>query len=176
VWSLHRCPRCFGTPSLRLLREPRSRRTLRVAPCTLISLSKRRSRSPVARPWSIYLPLYFPSSVQRADPPLQNDRAEARHKRALGGTAGRVVPDRPYPRNTSTARLDSAATMLHVWCMLLRPEYLSQNLDQPLPTKDGRILRTIRDACDYTTSMDKRERCGRTGSGPPSRSSPKRTR
>jgi hypothetical protein len=40
--------------------------------------------------------------------------------------------------------------------MLLRPEYLSQKLDRPLPTKDGGILRTIRDACDYMTGMDKK--------------------
>jgi hypothetical protein len=33
--------------------------------------------------------------------------------------------------------------------MLLRPEHLSQELDRPLPTKDGGILRTIRDACNY---------------------------
>jgi hypothetical protein len=43
--------------------------------------------------------------------------------------------------------------------MLLRPEYLSQNLDRPLPTKDGGTLRTIREACDYMTSIGKqRER------------------
>jgi hypothetical protein len=36
--------------------------------------------------------------------------------------------------------------------MLLRPEYLSQNLDRPLPTKDGGTLRTIRAACDYIAS------------------------
>jgi hypothetical protein len=40
--------------------------------------------------------------------------------------------------------------------MLLRPEYLSQELDRPLPTKDGGILRTMRDACDYMTGMDKK--------------------
>jgi hypothetical protein len=40
--------------------------------------------------------------------------------------------------------------------MLLRPEYLSQNLDRPLPTKDGGTLRTIREACDYMTSIGKR--------------------
>ena len=40
--------------------------------------------------------------------------------------------------------------------MSLRPAYLSQKLDQPLPTKDGGTLRTIRDACDYMTSMDKK--------------------
>jgi hypothetical protein len=39
--------------------------------------------------------------------------------------------------------------------MLLRPEYLTQKLDQPLPTKDGGTLRTIREACDYMTSMGK---------------------
>ena len=40
--------------------------------------------------------------------------------------------------------------------MLLRPEYLSLRLDRPLPTKDSGILRTIRDACDYMTAMDKK--------------------
>jgi hypothetical protein len=40
--------------------------------------------------------------------------------------------------------------------MLLRPEYLSQELDRPLPTKDGGTLRTIRDACNYMTSMGKK--------------------
>ena len=36
--------------------------------------------------------------------------------------------------------------------MLLRPEYLSQNLDCPLPTKAGGILRTLRDAVEYMTA------------------------
>ena len=40
--------------------------------------------------------------------------------------------------------------------MLLRPAYLSKKLDQPLPTKDGGTLRTMREACDYMTSMDKK--------------------
>jgi hypothetical protein len=40
--------------------------------------------------------------------------------------------------------------------MLLHPEYLSQQLDRPLPTKDGGTLRTICDACDYMTDMDKK--------------------
>jgi hypothetical protein len=40
--------------------------------------------------------------------------------------------------------------------MLLRPEYLSQKLDRPLPTKDGGILRTIGDACDYMTGIGKK--------------------
>jgi hypothetical protein len=30
--------------------------------------------------------------------------------------------------------------------MLLRPAYLSQELERPLPTKDGGTLRTIREA------------------------------
>jgi hypothetical protein len=33
--------------------------------------------------------------------------------------------------------------------MLLRPAYLCQKLDRPVPTKDGGMLRTIRNACDY---------------------------
>ena len=33
--------------------------------------------------------------------------------------------------------------------------YLSQKLDQPLPTKDGGTLRTMRDACEYMTGMGK---------------------
>jgi hypothetical protein len=40
--------------------------------------------------------------------------------------------------------------------LFIRPEYVSQKLDPPLPTKDGRTLRTIRDACDYMTSMGER--------------------
>jgi hypothetical protein len=39
--------------------------------------------------------------------------------------------------------------------MLLRPEYLSQELDRPLPTKDGGILRTIRDGCNYMIGIGK---------------------
>jgi hypothetical protein len=42
---------------------------------------------------------------------------------------------------------------------LLRPAYLSQNLNRPLPTKDGGTLRTISKACDYMTDTGKqRER------------------
>jgi hypothetical protein len=39
---------------------------------------------------------------------------------------------------------------------MLRPAYLSQKLDRPLPAKDGGTLRTIREACDYMTTMDKK--------------------
>jgi hypothetical protein len=40
--------------------------------------------------------------------------------------------------------------------MLLRPTYLSQKLDQPLPTKDGGTLATIGQAVDYMTGMGKK--------------------
>jgi hypothetical protein len=52
------------------------------------------------------------------------------------------------PSKIVAARLSSG--------MLLRPEYLSQKLDRPLPTKDGGTRRTIREACTYMTSMDKK--------------------
>jgi len=39
---------------------------------------------------------------------------------------------------------------------MLRPACLSQKLDQPLPTKDGGTLRTVRDACDYMTAIDRK--------------------
>jgi hypothetical protein len=40
--------------------------------------------------------------------------------------------------------------------VLLRPEYLSQKLDCPLPTKDGGTLRTIGEAVDYMTGIGKK--------------------
>ena len=40
--------------------------------------------------------------------------------------------------------------------MSLRPAYLSQKLDQPLPTKDGGTLPTIREAVDYMTGIAKK--------------------
>jgi hypothetical protein len=43
-----------------------------------------------------------------------------------------------------------------MYLAMLRPAYLSQKLDRPLPTKDGGTLRTIRDACDYMTGMGKK--------------------
>src|SRR5262245_37751123 len=40
----------------------------------------------------------------------------------------------------------------------MSPAYLPQKLDQPLPTKDGGTLRTIREAVDYMTGIaQKRE-------------------
>jgi hypothetical protein len=40
--------------------------------------------------------------------------------------------------------------------MLLRPEYLSQKLDRPLPTKDGSTLHTIGEAVAYMTGIGKK--------------------
>jgi hypothetical protein len=40
--------------------------------------------------------------------------------------------------------------------MLLRPEYLSQKLDRPLPTKDGGTLHTLGQAVDYMTGIGKK--------------------
>jgi len=39
--------------------------------------------------------------------------------------------------------------------MLLRPEYLCQNLDRPVPTTDGGPLATIGQAVDYMTAIGK---------------------
>jgi hypothetical protein len=40
---------------------------------------------------------------------------------------------------------------------MLRPApYLSRKLTRPIPTKDGGTLRTVREACDYMTGMDKK--------------------
>jgi hypothetical protein len=38
----------------------------------------------------------------------------------------------------------------------MSPAYLTQKPDRPLPTKDGGTLRTIREACDYMTTMGKK--------------------
>jgi hypothetical protein len=40
--------------------------------------------------------------------------------------------------------------------MLLRPLYLFQRLDRPLPTKDGGTLSTIGEAVDYMTGIGKK--------------------
>jgi hypothetical protein len=36
------------------------------------------------------------------------------------------------------------------------PSFSPKPLDRPLPTKDGGVLRTIGEACDYMTNMDKK--------------------
>ena len=43
----------------------------------------------------------------------------------------------------------------YLYRMLLRPEYLSQNLAEPIHTKDGGTLRTIQDACAYMGAISK---------------------
>jgi hypothetical protein len=46
-----------------------------------------------------------------------------------------------------------------IFCAMLRPAYLSQRLDRPLPTKDGGTLRTVLDARTYMLALSKnRER------------------
>jgi hypothetical protein len=40
--------------------------------------------------------------------------------------------------------------------MLLRPEYLSQELDRPLPTKDGGTIGTIGEAVEYITNIGRK--------------------
>jgi hypothetical protein len=40
--------------------------------------------------------------------------------------------------------------------MLLRPAYLSQKLDRPLPIKGGATLHTISQAVDYMTGIGKK--------------------
>ena len=38
---------------------------------------------------------------------------------------------------------------------MLPPAYLSKKLMPPLPTKDGGMLRTIREACEYMAAIGK---------------------
>ena len=47
--------------------------------------------------------------------------------------------------------------------MALPRAYLSQKLTQPLPTKDGAVLRTIGDAANYGPALppDRTEHCNR---------------
>jgi hypothetical protein len=50
----------------------------------------------------------------------------------------------------------------HIYSAMLRTAYLSQKLDQPLPTKDGGTLRTVLDARAYMFRLSKdRERSAR---------------
>jgi hypothetical protein len=51
---------------------------------------------------------------------------------------------------------DSPASRAIYAAMLLRPAYLSQALDRPLPTRDGGTLRTIGEACTYMTGIGKK--------------------
>jgi hypothetical protein len=52
------------------------------------------------------------------------------------------------------ARFDSPWPTLFIR-LLLRLAYLSQKLDQPLPTKDGGTLRTVADARAYMLGLSK---------------------
>ena len=47
--------------------------------------------------------------------------------------------------------------------MSLPPAYLRQKLTQPLPTKDGAVLRTIGDAANYILALrhERAENCNR---------------
>lgn len=79
----------------------------------------------------------------------------------LGGVCpwglARGAREQPNISRRALTRLTNAIGPL--WAMLLRPAYLSQKLDRPLPTTDGGTLRTIHDARDYMTAMDReRER------------------
>jgi hypothetical protein len=56
------------------------------------------------------------------------------------------------PRRTS----GQWPAIAHVSVMLLRPEYLSQKLDRPLPIKGGTTLHTIGQAVDYMTGIGKK--------------------
>jgi hypothetical protein len=59
------------------------------------------------------------------------------------GFHGQGRLDSPWPAGIYTA-------------LLLRPEYISQNLDRALPTKDGGTLRTIGEAVQYMTGIGKK--------------------
>jgi hypothetical protein len=58
-------------------------------------------------------------------------------------------------------RFDSWAIPAQVCSMSLPAAYLSQNLTQPLPSKDGGVLRTIGEAANYMLALPpaRGERC-----------------
>jgi hypothetical protein len=60
-------------------------------------------------------------------------------------------------------RFDSWAIPAQVCSMSLPAAYLSQNLTQPLPSKDGGVLRTIGEAVTYMLALPpaRGERCQR---------------
>ena len=60
-------------------------------------------------------------------------------------------------------RFDSWAIPAQVCSMSLPAAYLSQNLTQPLPSKDGGVLRTIGEAANYMLALPpaRGERCQR---------------
>ena len=52
--------------------------------------------------------------------------------------------------------LDSAPRPPKYACVSLPPAYLRQKLTQPLPTKDGAVLRTIGEAANYMLALPHR--------------------
>ena len=61
------------------------------------------------------------------------------------------------------ARSIRLATPAQICAMSLPAAYLSQNLTQPLPSKDGGVLRTIGEAANYMLALPpaRGERCQR---------------
>ena len=59
--------------------------------------------------------------------------------------------------------LDSAPRPPKYACVSLPPAYLRQKLTQPLPTKDGAVLRTIGEAANYVLALppERAEHCNR---------------
>jgi hypothetical protein len=62
--------------------------------------------------------------------------------------------------------LDSPAFAIEYYAMSLPAAYLSQKLTQPLPIKDGGVLRTVGEAASYVLSLDQAEHCNRWGGRP----------
>src|SRR2546422_225372 len=50
---------------------------------------------------------------------------------------------------------DKAISVILIYPTMLPPAYLSKKLIPPLPTKDGGMLRTIREACEYMAAIGK---------------------
>ncbi len=50
---------------------------------------------------------------------------------------------------------DKAISVILIYRTMLPPAYLSKKLIPPLPTKDGGMLRTIREACEYMAAIGK---------------------
>jgi hypothetical protein len=48
---------------------------------------------------------------------------------------------------------DKAISVILIYPTMLPPAYLSKKLIPPLPTKDGGMLRTIREACEYVAAI-----------------------
>jgi hypothetical protein len=73
-------------------------------------------------------------------------------KRSPSTTGCRALACSPMMGANRRLGLYSHSSRPHLSAMLLRPEYLFQNLDRA--TKDGGTLRTIGEACDYTMPLE----------------------